>query len=719
MGRQVVCLKNYESSNQVELSMFDRFPGEHFPMTDTIQSRTESLLDIVKGIQSQTIMLPEFQRDFRWELDQTYDLFDSLIRNIFIGTIIYGKPSFGMTLREIDTRPRKGKGSNARLTTVDLSQYEMSQRVQANDLRIVLDGQQRITSIYRAITGVDSVFIILHEDIKHPTIRELTLEQMLDTVAGEESRTAISIKLADAYEATVKDLREKDRLERFRQSQYAQRGLKNADEATREAAEEIYLAGVTRVIELFKREKMLSYYLLDMSLSKFTLFFERSNSRGIQLNFTDILAAKLYHGFNLRRKIEEFESENKLTLNREIIVRAIAYITGLQRGEKFSIDKGYILEKLDADDFNAHWDDTVRLYAETIDYLTRQHFILSQDWIPSENMVIPLMMFRRHLKGFNQMTEEQRQFIEFWYWASIFANRYSSASNEVIILDSAALSSIARGERIAARGFFTRMRSLVQSADDLFGYTKKSSATYRGILNLIGYHSRGLKDWNSSQWITPVMRLEDHHIYPRSYIANNPQLDMELAEANQLVDCVVNRTLIPKLLNIKIGKKAPQTYLAELARINSRLADCLVTHLIPNDMLVEPLWNKTFKMFLEERARAIFGLVEQYAIQPFHEMVERYGMATDVDASDDTSNYRKARLSDMIADGRVKTGDRVFVRKRPGEFATIVEPDGTVEYNGKRYSINSWGQEMTGWPTINIYASVLLERTSDPLDSLR
>lgn len=240
------------------------------------------------------------------------------------------------------------------------------------------------------------------------------------------------------------------------------------------------------------------------------------------------------------------------------------------------------------------------------------------------------MMFRRHLKGFDQMKEDQRRFIEFWYWASIFANRYSSASNEVIILDSSVLSSIARGERIVARGFFTKMRSLVQGADDLFGYTKKSSATYRGILNLIGYHSRGLMDWNSSQRITPAMRLEDHHIYPRAYIASNPRLDMESDEANQLVDCVVNRTLIPKLLNIRIGKKAPQAYLGELARTNPNLASCLATHLMPDDIIVEPQWNEGFKRFMEERSRAVFGLVEQYAIQPFADMMHRHGPVTDV-----------------------------------------------------------------------------------------
>jgi len=135
-------------------------------MPDT-QSETESLLDIVRGIENRTIMLPEFQRDFRWELEQTYDLFDSLIREIFIGTIIYGKPSFGMTLREIDIRPRKskgkGKGSNAQLATHNLSTAEILKQAQTKNLRIVLDGQQRITAIYRAMTGKDNVYIILRD----------------------------------------------------------------------------------------------------------------------------------------------------------------------------------------------------------------------------------------------------------------------------------------------------------------------------------------------------------------------------------------------------------------------------------------------------------------------------------------------------------------------------------------------------------------------------
>src|SRR5687768_12526052 len=162
------------------------------------QSQTESLLDIVRSIQNETLLLPEFQRDFRWELDQTYDLFDSLIREIFIGTIIYGKPGFGMTLRQIDDRPRKGKGSRVTLRMRHYRKDELVSKSRTQNLRIILDGQQRITSVYRALTGADTVFVILRADVPPNDLIDRPLEQTLGEVAGEESDAAVSVRLHDA-----------------------------------------------------------------------------------------------------------------------------------------------------------------------------------------------------------------------------------------------------------------------------------------------------------------------------------------------------------------------------------------------------------------------------------------------------------------------------------------------------------------------------------------
>src|SRR6266702_4132674 len=232
--------------------------GKGATMNDT-QSQTESLLEIVRSIEKQTIILPEFQRDFRWELDQTYDLFDSLIREIFIGTLIYGKPSFGMTVRAIDTRPRKVKESNTKLRTHSYSTDEITIKAQTQNFRIVLDGQQRITSIYRAIVGMDAVYILLHDHLLTldvGTIKTLSLEEMVQSVTGEESDVAISVKLSDAYDVEIHMLEDEELNERFAKTFYAQKALKEADESQQRTARILYRRAIYQLIDLYKQQKL-------------------------------------------------------------------------------------------------------------------------------------------------------------------------------------------------------------------------------------------------------------------------------------------------------------------------------------------------------------------------------------------------------------------------------------------------------------------------------
>ncbi len=354
------------------------------------------------------------------------------------------------------------------------------------------------------------------------------------------------------------------------------------------------------------------------------------------------------------------------------------------------------------------------LYKQSLHYLIQQHYILSQSWMPSENMLVPLMMFLREVKKFDAISEVQRRFLEYWYWASVFANSYSTASNEVIIRDCTALSQVARDEPIAVRDYFTRLRPIVKESEDLFSYTKRTSIIYRGVLNLLGYEAKGLRDWNSTHIIDTSMQLEDHHIYPKAYINARPNLDLSSSEAEDLLDCVVNRTLIPKGLNVTVGKKPPHTYLMELQQKNPQLSNCLASHLITPELLNDPAWNEMFKLFLDERARSILTLIEKYAIQPAEEMVQRFGNPS----IEPSARKLKPRLSEMLERGIIKPGEKVYVKKAPTRFATIIDGN-TVEFEGEQMSINTWGQQLTGWSTINIYENVYLERTKQPIERLR
>ncbi len=234
--------------------------------------------------------------------------------------------------------------------------------------------------------------------------------------------------------------------------------------------------------------------------------------------------------------------------------------------------------------------------------------------MPYENMLIPLIMFLRELPGrdFSQMSESHRKFLLFWYWSSIFSQRYSSASNEIIIQDSNILSSIAVSSKVTDRSFFRSLRIQVTSKDDILSLVKKQSAIYKGILNLLNYGVDGLIDWNNTSRLSFNSRLEDHHIFPAGYLRAKHKDNDEILE---YVDCVTNRTLIPKLTNIKIGKKPPSIYLAELKSKNSKLVESLENHLIPMpEDFIEGLYDDFYDDFLDERAEEMFQLVKQHVL---------------------------------------------------------------------------------------------------------
>jgi hypothetical protein len=261
---------------------------------------------------------------------------------------------------------------------------------------------------------------------------------------------------------------------------------------------------------------------------------------------------------------------------------------------------------------------------------------------------------------------------------------------------------------------------LITEPADLYSYTRRASLTYRGVLNVIAFAAGGLHDWSSTQRIgITTTDLDDHHIYPRAYITSRPELDIDNDQAEQLVDCVANRTLIPKLLNIRIGRRAPYSYLSELkATKNPQLVTSLGSHLVSSEILTDESWNNFFGSFIEQRAKAIFDLINRYAIAPLAEMEAIYGVPSGFTDEDGERRNSRDRLPAMIADGRVLIGEGVYVTGHPDKPARLIGGN-DVEFEGNRMTINAWGQHITGWLSINIYASIYLERTKQPLEALR
>lgn len=577
-------------------------------------AKTESIKDLMESIEKGEIVLPEFQRDFVWDVSKTYDLFDSLMRDIFVGSLIYGVPSFEITVRELDTRPRTGAGSRRSLNLISMTKEELDLKVKMENLRLLLDGQQRATALYRALIGVDVVWIIikredeLDEQIKQKSDGERSLEDVLQSVSGEESGERLSIKLSDVYKMLCgKISREKDKSQLLASSAKWQTSGESEIESSKLFDQ--YITYSNKLQELLRQEKLLSFYLLNTNEEKFALFFERSNSKGIQLSFIDILAAKLYKGFNLRQEVEDFEEENRTyELNKDALVRTIAYI----ESDGKDIGRNYILKTLTYEHFKKHWKLLCSLYLRCFDYLSTNNLLLSQSWMSFENMIIPLMVFLREVPSqeFSKIDEQQKALLEHWYWASILSSRYSGAAGTTLIADSKTLAKIARKEYSLGEGYFRQFKLQITTVDDILNVHKKYSALYKGVLNLINYGSGGFQDWRSTSRLSFNTKLDDHHIFPKEYLRKI----LGIKESDQ-IDCVANRTLIPRLTNIEIGDEPPSTYLKELQQSNQQLPTCLQNHLI-TDELIGGKYDKKYDEFIQLRAQQILKIINNKVIEP-------------------------------------------------------------------------------------------------------
>jgi hypothetical protein len=228
--------------------------------------KTESILRLVEDIvkDNVTLTLPEFQRDFVWDIEKTFDLFDSFVCDIFVGSLIYGVPSFEITVRELDRRPRSGKGSRGSLKLTSYTREQIENRVKISGFRLLLDGQQRATSIYRAMTGVDPIFFIaLNDDeleldaqAKQPGQR--SLEQLLSEFRGEEVEGRVSIRLHDVYKTLNGEAaREKEKAALFLNSNK----FDNITAENVEASQEFltYLTQLKNLENLCRQEKFIAH----------------------------------------------------------------------------------------------------------------------------------------------------------------------------------------------------------------------------------------------------------------------------------------------------------------------------------------------------------------------------------------------------------------------------------------------------------------------------
>ena len=590
------------------------------------QAQTESIVEVVKKavekvqwtdkkgntFDSAKYILPEFQRDFTWTIQQTLDLFDSIVRNVYIGSLVLGQPTFDIAARRVDLRKRSRGLKGKKSPTIEIEQAAIKKAIPANHPVLILDGQQRITSLSRAMISEktnDKVYFVVK---KCPTAGRATpnksnLIEHLEEFSNEIPDDAMTVELGHVWKIETGQISILDPnkvLSPLKNSTYYS-NLSAVDQKTEEVFYQHLLLAINNMLN---ESKLVQVFELDTSLNNFTLFFERSNTKGVKLDFIDILSAKVYTTCRLRSLWDALEAKTSLDIKpgKEPIIRMINYFSTRTDPKKNNeIAKGKILEHLTGKEINKLFDEVSTAWIDVVEWLIENHVVPSQNRLPYPKMVMPLMAYRFiKKKDLSMCPPDELEDLKKWITTVSLCERYSMKTNERYKTDIGKFCELAKGNLIRKDAVYLKeIKHEITSKQSLIDVTASTGALPKAISNLISYKNQGYISWMNNNKIPKWNKKDDfqsHHVYPDKFLSKNK---MTLNK-----ESIVNRAYIPKLLNIKISDRDPKDYFAEIERSNSSVNVALSQDFIPVWVKNESTVGK-FQDFIDERAKDMLDLI--------------------------------------------------------------------------------------------------------------
>lgn len=519
--------------------------------------------DLIREIENGTIKIPKFQRDFVWSIDKTAGLLDSILKGYPIGTFI---------LWQTDERLNNIKN----IGNLDLPETPDGTKVQ-----YVLDGQQRITSLFAAYKGVEvqkvgerkitdyrNIFVNLDPDLNPEE----------DAIITSEKSESTSVSLHDVLNFTYGRARQLREIE----------SLSEDD-----------LDIIDGYSQIFKSYDFSTILLRRDDVGSAIDVFTRINTGGQTLTLFEIMSAKTYdeaHSFDMQEKWQEFLEELKDAKYDEISSTIILFLLSLILSPTRECKKGTILS-LDKAEIITNWNNAIDCLRSAIDYFRSTYRIPVSRLLPYDSLLVPFAYFF-HQHGGNP-EPRQAEMLQELFWRVSLSGRYSSATESKLAQDIKRVQLIIDGRKPT----YDDIRVNLDDAQALIDTSFTASNAYsKAVLCLLAYHQP--KDFQNdalvildNSWLKQANSRNYHHFFPKAFLRNR-----KINNANSLMNIV----FVSDHLNKRsIGSKAPSKYVGEFQKTNSGMASTLRSHLIEADGF--GIAEDDYEMFLNARAEWVFA----------------------------------------------------------------------------------------------------------------
>ena len=527
--------------------------------------------ELIQKIKSGKVKVPKFQRNFVWNINQTAELLDSMIKGYPIGTFILWETTARMnSVRDIGDLPK-------------IPESPHGERV-----AYVLDGQQRITSLFAAHQGAE---MPKTEERKATDYKEIFVD------LRKNSETD-----GDPIVTTVKPDGEHVRLQDILHA-FSGGNLSDLMDSAR------YSKGsrmqITQYIENLSGYQFSAIVLESDNMDVAIEVFTRINTSGKTLTLFEIMSAKTYdekQRFDMHEKWEQVVEDCKNAKFESISSTLVLYILASVLSETNECKRKTILGLEKQKIINA-WDDVVESLKKSIEHMRTSINVPVSGLLPYDSLLVPFAYFYYYKRKETPSEQQQKLLEEFFWWASL-SHRYSAANESRLAQDIRKMDSILNEK---APSYEEKVD--LHSPSTLIEQDFRASDSYcKAVLCLLAaedpldFEKPGARVTLDNSWLLRANSKNYHHFFPKKYLETQRK---EHAEWHDNANSIMNITFVRDRLNKgEIGAKPPAEYIKKFESANSQLKQALDTHFI--NLEQDGIDDNDYGLFLQNRAKRVF-----------------------------------------------------------------------------------------------------------------
>jgi hypothetical protein len=582
--------------------------------TTTFDSTKESLQNILDDVREGKVQLPEFQRGWVWDDEHIRSLLASISLSYPIGAVMMlqtGNPDVRFKARLLEG--------------VQLDPHPSPQR-------FVLDGQQRLTSLFQALCLDKSVATY---DIRGRSIQRwyyLDMVKSLDPYSDREEAVlgfSDDRKVRNFRGEVIEDYSEKQA--EYQHCLFPLTEIFNCADWRRgfnkfwhfdEEKIQLFDEFDEQIIKRFEQ-----YHVPIIKLLKETpkeavcQVFEKVNTGGVSLTVFELLTATFaVDEYDLREdwegqrdsrgakvksgRVDRLRKQHVLgTLESTDFLQAVTLIATynhkIKRPEVAISCKRKDILRLTLADYQAWAEPITRGFEKAAKLLHSQKIFTARD-LPYRTQLVPLAALYTVL-GVRADNDGARAKLLRWYWCGVFGELYGGATETRFAKDLPDVVAWIEGGSEP-----TTVTDSNFAPTRLFTLRSKNSAAYKG-LNTLLLRDGGL-DLLTGEAVDLLIYFADqidiHHIFPREYCR---KAGIEV----KYYDCIVNKTPLSGKTNRIIGSNAPSIYLERLqnsANISRERMDELIRSHVADPGAMR---TDNFDGFFAARQKALLNRIEK------------------------------------------------------------------------------------------------------------